>query len=44
MANDLHENTLNKSQGNMALTEPNYPTTTSPGYPIKAEAQEYDLK
>jgi hypothetical protein len=37
-------NTINKSQGNMVLTEPRYPTTASSEYLNTAESQENNLK
>lgn len=33
-----------ESQGNMALPEPGYPATASPGHPNTAKAQEDELK
>jgi hypothetical protein len=44
MAKGQHKNTINKSQGSKAPTEPSYPITASPGYFNTTEAQENDLK
>jgi hypothetical protein len=44
MAKGKCKNTLSNSQCNIAPSEPNSPTTSSPGYPNTPEEQNYDLK
>lgn len=44
MAKGQSKKTINKSQGNMAPPQPNYPATTNPGYPNETETQEEDFK
>jgi hypothetical protein len=44
MAKGKLKNTINRSQYNMAPSEPSSPTTVSPGYPNTLEEQDCDLK
>lgn len=44
MAKGQGNNTISKTQSNMAPPEPSYPTTASPGYLNITKAQENDLK
>lgn len=44
MARDLWKSTINKSQGNVTLSEHRYPTTASPRYPKTTKTQENCLK
>ena len=44
MAKGKHRNVTNRNQGIIAASEPNSPTTASPGYPNTPEKQELDLK
>ena len=44
MAKGKRRNITNRNQGNMAPSEPNSPTTASPGYPSTPEKQELDIK
>ena len=44
MAKGKCRNITNRNQGIMAASEPNYPTTASPGYTNTPETQELDLK
>lgn len=39
-----YKNIINRSQYNMAPSEPSSPTTSSPGYPNPTEEQDYDIK
>jgi hypothetical protein len=38
------KNLTNRNQDYLAPSEPNYPTTVSPGYPNTQEKQDMDLK
>ena len=38
------QNLTNRSQDNLASSEPSTPTTASPGYPNTPEKQDLDLK
>jgi hypothetical protein len=44
MVKGQHQNTINKTQHNMAPPEPRYPPTARPVYPSRAQAQEDDLE
>jgi hypothetical protein len=44
MAGDKHTNRSNRNQGNMASSEPSFPTIPSPGYTITPEKQDMGLK
>jgi hypothetical protein len=44
MARSKHKNIGNRNQGYMASSEPNSPTTSSPGYPNTLEKQDSNLK
>ena len=44
MPKGQHKNTINETQGNMALPHPNSPATTNPGYPNETETREEYLK
>ena len=44
MAKGKLRNITNRNQGNMAASEPNSPTITSPGYLNTPEKQNLDLK
>ena len=44
MVKGKHRNVTNRNQGNMAASEPNSPTSASPGYPNTPEKQDLDLK
>jgi hypothetical protein len=44
MAGGKRKAISNKKQGYFASSEPNSPTIASPGYPIKPEKQDSDLK
>jgi hypothetical protein len=44
MAGGEHKNRSNRNQGYMASSEPNAPTIATPGYTIKPENQDMDLK
>ena len=44
MAGGKHKNISNRNQGNLASSEPNSPTTASPGYTITPEKQYSDIK
>ena len=44
MAKSKHRNVTNRNQGNMTPSEPNSPTTASPGYHNIPEKQDLDLK
>jgi hypothetical protein len=44
MAGGKYKIISNRNQGYLALSEPNSPTITSPGYTITPEKQESDLK
>ena len=44
MAGGKHKNRSNRNQGNLASSEPNSHTITSPGYTIVPETQDMDLK
>jgi hypothetical protein len=39
-----NKNISNRNQGYLASSEPNSPTTASPGYTITPEKQDIDLK
>jgi hypothetical protein len=44
MAKGKHKNLTNRNQDHLRLSEPNTPTTTSPGYPNTPKKQDSDLK
>jgi hypothetical protein len=44
MAGGKHKNRSIRNQGYLASSEPNSPTIASPGYTIKSEKQDMDLK
>ena len=44
MTRDKHKNINNRTQYNPASSEPNFPTTASPGYPNTPKKQDSDLK
>ena len=44
MAKGKCRSIINRNQGIMLASEPNYPTIESPGYPNTPEKQEMDLK
>jgi hypothetical protein len=44
MAGGKHKNRSNKNQGYLTSSEPNSPTIACPGYTIKPEKQDMDLK
>ena len=44
MAKGKHRDITNRNQGNMAASEPNFPSAASPGYPNKPEKQDMDFK
>ena len=44
MAKDKCRNATNRNLGNMAASEPNSPTSASPGYTNTPEKQDLDLK
>ena len=44
MAGGKLKNRSNRNQGYLASSEPNSPTIASPGYTIKPEKQDMDLK
>ena len=44
MAKGKHGDAVNRNQGNMVPSEPNSPTTASPGHPNTLEKQDLDLK
>jgi hypothetical protein len=44
MVKDKLKNISNRSQCHLASSEPNSPTTASPGYPNTHEEQDYDLE
>jgi hypothetical protein len=44
MARGKHKNRRNRNQGYLASSEPNSPTTASPGYTITPEKQDMDIK
>ena len=43
-SNGKHKNKSSRNQGYFASSEPNSPTTWSPGYPNTPEKQDIDLK
>ena len=43
MSGDKHKNISNRNQGYLASSEPNSPTTASPGYPNTPIKQDSDL-
>jgi hypothetical protein len=43
MSRGKHKNISNRNQGYLASSEPNYPTTTSSGYPNIPEKKDSDL-
>ena len=44
MVGGRHKNISNRNQGSMASSEPSSPTIASPGYTIKQEKHDSDLK
>jgi hypothetical protein len=44
MAGSKHKNKSNRNHGYLASSKPNSPTIASPGYTIKTEKQDIDLK
>jgi hypothetical protein len=44
MAGGKHKNRSNRNQGYLASSEPNSPTTASPGYTITPEKQDMGLE
>jgi hypothetical protein len=44
MSRGKHKNRSNINQGYLASSEPNFPTTTSPGFTITPEKQDMDIK
>jgi hypothetical protein len=44
MVKGKHKNLTNRNQDYLASSEPNSPTTGSPGYPNIPEKQDVDLK
>ena len=44
MVGGKYNNISNRNQGDMASSEPNFPTIASPGYTITPEKQNLDLK
>jgi hypothetical protein len=44
MLGGKHKNRSNRNQGYLESSEPNSPTTASPGYTITQENQDMDLK
>jgi len=44
MVRGKHKNISNRNQGYLEASEPSYPTTASPGYPIIPEKQDLGLK
>ena len=44
MVGGKHKKRSNRNQGYLASSEPNSPTTASPGYTITPEKQDIDLK
>jgi hypothetical protein len=44
MAGGNHKNRNNRNQGYLATSEPNSPTIENPGYTIKPEQQDLNLK
>ena len=44
MTRDKHKNINNRTQYNPASSEPNFPTTASPGYSNTPKKQDSDLK
>ena len=44
MAKGKRRNITNRNLGNMAASEPNFPTTASPGHPNTLEKQDFGFK